>query len=322
VQEACKFRQRYQRLYYYFKPEMYWWIMTILARKALIAFCSLFFNTNASFQMAAVNMVLFLCYTAQVRLNPYMPPADYANVITTWAQSALDRELRDARDPSGLGVKDIESAAKARTAQAGLASSSAAGGAIRDSAGRAITSADVYGELWLKIREVITKLNQRDRRRFGTTLSGAAASTRGRNAAQTAIGGLGTSVGVLGNSLMNWNTVETLLLSCAILVTLGGIMLESGRLDQEGAEGQRDALTILLMMVIMASIVYYFTVLFTEVYILVTDAQDRKIAAIQGSKKMRASKKASASAPSTGVIEEVEVDTAGMTHQSNPAFSS
>jgi len=30
---------------------------------------------------------------------------------------------------------------------------------------------------------------------------------------------------------MNWNTVETVLLFCAILVTLGGIMLESGRFD-------------------------------------------------------------------------------------------
>ena len=41
-------------------------------------------------------------------------------------------------------------------------------------------------------------------------------------------------MGIMGSNVMNWNTVETVLLFCAILVTLGGIMLESGRFDQEG----------------------------------------------------------------------------------------
>ena len=97
IKQAAAFRVKFQRLYYYFKPEYYWWVMTIIARKALIAFCSLMFNTNASFQMAATLLVIFLCYTLQVKYNPYMPPAEYQDTLIDWAGKSVDEGLRKAQ---------------------------------------------------------------------------------------------------------------------------------------------------------------------------------------------------------------------------------
>ena len=63
------------------------------------------------------------------------------------------------------------------------------------------------------------------------------------------------------------NTVEMVLLGCAVLVNLAGVMFESNRFQSEHFNDQRDGVTIFIMMVIIASIVYYVTVVTSEIYV-------------------------------------------------------
>jgi hypothetical protein len=61
-----------------------------------------------------------------------------------------------------------------------------------------------------------------------------------------------------------------------VVVTLGGIMFESGQLDSASYAKSRDAVTTALMIVIILSIIYYFTVLFTELHMMITEDARRK----------------------------------------------
>jgi hypothetical protein len=55
------FRKRFQRLYYQFKPDFYFWILVILGRKFGIAFTSLMFRKNAAFQVRSWFRAVRLC---------------------------------------------------------------------------------------------------------------------------------------------------------------------------------------------------------------------------------------------------------------------
>lgn len=65
----------------------------------------------------------------------------------------------------------------------------------------------------------------------------------------------------------DYNTVEAALLGSAIIVCLSGIMFESGRFDERpDLVAQRDALTIALIIVVMASFIYYALVFVVELF--------------------------------------------------------
>jgi hypothetical protein len=83
-------------------------------------------------------------------------------------------------------------------------------------------------------------------------------------------------LGILAGAAFDYNTVETVLLFCAVVVTLGGIMFESGQLDSANYVKSRDGVTIGLMIIIILSIIYFFTVLFTELHMMVTEDARRK----------------------------------------------
>ena len=160
-------------------------------------------------------------------------------------------------------------------------------------------SPELYYSLWDTIRtqdKRQDKANQRSQNSLSSTRINAAAVDPK------------DVMGVMGSNVMNWNTVETVLLFCAILVTLGGIMLESGRFDQEGYQDQRDAITIILMLIIMSSITYYFTVFGLELYMLVT-AKDRARRLQQASiKKVKEGKAA----------RKIDVDMSNAEYSANP----
>jgi hypothetical protein len=64
----------------------------------------------------------------------------------------------------------------------------------------------------------------------------------------------------------DYNTVEALLLACAVLVCLAGIMFESDRFENRSdIIWQRDIITVGVFMVIIFSVVYYGLVFFSEV---------------------------------------------------------
>ena len=84
----------------------------------------------------------------------------------------------------------------------------------------------------------------------------------------------------------NYNTVEAVLLFCAVLVNLAGVMFQSGQLDQQGFEVQKGFVTWVIVLVIVISIVYFFIVLFSEIYLMVTvNSRKKKAADAKNSKK-------------------------------------
>ena len=74
-------RKRYKKLYYQFKPENYYWILVIIGRKFLIAASGLLFRKVPVFLLAFSLMVLFSCYTLQVKYSPYMSLSERQGVI-------------------------------------------------------------------------------------------------------------------------------------------------------------------------------------------------------------------------------------------------
>ena len=67
--------------------------------------------------------------------------------------------------------------------------------------------------------------------------------------------------------IFDYNTVEACLLSCSIFVCTGGIMFESDRFkDKKEMDWQRDTITYFIIIVISFSMVYFFTVLYFEIF--------------------------------------------------------
>lgn len=64
----------------------------------------------------------------------------------------------------------------------------------------------------------------------------------------------------------DYNTVEAVLLFCAVLVNLAGIMFESGRFESSYYDGQRDLITYVVMIVVIGSIVYFAVVFCAEAF--------------------------------------------------------
>jgi hypothetical protein len=65
--------------------------------------------------------------------------------------------------------------------------------------------------------------------------------------------------------LVNYNTVESVLLFCSVLVMLGGIMFSSERFDNNKNQSELETITWTVLFVIVLSGVYYITVLSLEV---------------------------------------------------------
>jgi len=78
---AYNVRKRYQLMYMHFKPKYSFWMLCILARKFGVAFASLMFRGNPSFQLAVILVVLFISFTLQVNLRPYMSPGEFPVVV-------------------------------------------------------------------------------------------------------------------------------------------------------------------------------------------------------------------------------------------------
>jgi hypothetical protein len=63
------------------------------------------------------------------------------------------------------------------------------------------------------------------------------------------------------------NTMEAVLLACGCFVCLAGIMFQTGNNSNPIYAAQRDALTIVVMLVVFGSLTYFFTVFGTEVMV-------------------------------------------------------
>ena len=63
----------------------------------------------------------------------------------------------------------------------------------------------------------------------------------------------------------NYNTVESTLLGCGVLINLCGVMFSSDRFNESYYEGQRDFITYCAIFIIIFSLVYYFCVCVSEI---------------------------------------------------------
>jgi hypothetical protein len=71
----------------------------------------------------------------------------------------------------------------------------------------------------------------------------------------------------VGSVLFNYNTVEAIMLACAVLLTLAGIMFESERLKLEYYAGDRDAVAGIAITILLGSIIYFLVVCLVELYL-------------------------------------------------------
>ena len=102
---------------------------------------------------------------------------------------------------------------------------------------------------------------------------GRAASMAGMKAASVSEKAT-VAAAVVGAFLINYNTVEAVLLFCAVLVTLSGIMFSTGQLDSSFYQVHRDFLAVAVVLVLTASIVYFVSVVVAEVRLLWGEAAE------------------------------------------------
>jgi hypothetical protein len=194
--KAYDFRRMMHKMYYFFKPGKWYWILVVIARKFGIAVVSLMFVRAPSFQFSMMMVVLFAAYALQVRHLPYMSMSERRAVI-------LHHQAKVAE-----GVRmHVEIAAGYEQALA-----------RRDKRGTART---------------MDKILKNERH-------------------------------MVASYLTDYNTLEATLLFCAMIVCLIGIMFQTGSFDAYAFSGQRDALTVIVALVIIFSLLYFFFSLFME----------------------------------------------------------
>ena len=101
-----EFRCRYYKLYYYYKPSHWYWMLVIFGRKFAIAVIALLFRANATFQMCMVVLTIFVSSNIQVRAQPYMSMSERASVIKEFKEvSNIVNDL--INEKKGIGANRI-----------------------------------------------------------------------------------------------------------------------------------------------------------------------------------------------------------------------
>jgi len=98
--EIWHFRKSFYILYYQYKPQYYWWIMVILARKACISMAALIFRKNTIFQLCIILLVMFVSYAMQVRHRPFMSQESYEEVVEKFKPMTKRESLRGRKRPN------------------------------------------------------------------------------------------------------------------------------------------------------------------------------------------------------------------------------
>jgi len=195
---AFLIRNLMQRTYYQFKPQFCCWLGVLLTKKFLIAFSALFFSKNSAFQMSLCLLILFVSFGLQVRFRPYMPPAEFADVLKyVHAKSVDSRTWFDLEQKALIAAR----AGKKKARTQGM--------------------------------------------------------VRGRGVAD-----LGNTV---MSVLLNFNTVESVLLVAGVLVCLLAVMYQVLQPSDVGYDRSRGQITAWLMVVILASVAYFVFVFIADI---------------------------------------------------------
>jgi len=250
---AFELRMTYGRQYFQFKPDQYFWILAVILRKFFISVTAVVFSKNSSFQMAACLLVMFLAYSAQVMVRPYLSAAEFDDVIKAHIESSY-------------------------------------------------TSA-----IHARLRTQIAKIESRGKKKVRKNLL-SFDGTVDRSAI----------LGVLTGWFFNYNTIEQIMIFCAVIVCLMGIMYQANT-SSVFYPGALDGVTAVVMITIIFAIVYYITVVVTEMVILYNEDHNRKIA--ERTKARKGDDKTKKSQQSGRLVnEDGEINTGRMDAMMNPLF--
>merc|ERR1711871_1453206 len=190
-------RQKYHRIYYHFKPGKTYWMVYIVFRKFTIALVGVLFRENPGFQLSITMLLLFVCYLAQQKHRPYMSSMERKKVVAAHNAkvkmgNALYRTIAEhIQSAKANKAKRLKrESVRRRRAEHKRQAKLLTGGTANSNSYR-IKSAGV--SLDIKLQEA---------RRYKRS------SNHGY--------------------FFDYNTVESFLLACAILVCLAGTMIESG----------------------------------------------------------------------------------------------
>ncbi|GMH47860.1 hypothetical protein TrRE_jg8833, partial [Triparma retinervis] len=101
-------RLRYSKLYYYYKPNCWYWTLVVLLRKFMIATISLMFRANATFQMCMIVLTIFISSVFQVKWQPFMSMSERDDVL---------KEHKDAVEQFNTEIEKRMGAAKEKKKQ-------------------------------------------------------------------------------------------------------------------------------------------------------------------------------------------------------------
>ena len=124
-------------------------------------------------------------------------------------------------------------------------------------------AASFHSALHARLRQTLAHVQSRGRKRVHKNLL-----TPDGHVDRTAL------LGALGSWVFNYNTVEAVMLFAAVIVCLLAVLYDStGTNDYPGTA---DTVTGLLLFVIISSIIYYVTVLVTEIVVLYNERSSSK----------------------------------------------
>jgi hypothetical protein len=109
---AFDLRRTLGRSYFQFKPRFFAWILVIVARKFAIAVVAVMFSKSVGFQMASCLLIMFVAYSLQVQVRPYMAPDDFAVVVKDHETAAAAGDALACR--LAAQIKGIESRGRKR----------------------------------------------------------------------------------------------------------------------------------------------------------------------------------------------------------------
>ena len=209
-----------------------------MTRKAGIATCGLIFRTNPGFMLAGVLLILFVCYMVQVKHQPYMSTSQRALVlaehkIKAAAGNQLHKGISVSIQKALTGEGNNRDFKRARLAKMTFGDESIAiGNDTKLFNGKRVRDLDYKEKAQYKAAKQSKKERKKD------------AKMKARE------------------FFFDYNTVEQVLLACAILVCLAGVMFESDRFQAKDASGKlrygwmRDFVTYWIITVVIASLFY------------------------------------------------------------------
>jgi hypothetical protein len=226
--EAIHTRRRYRMMYYHFKPGKIYWIVYILARKLGIATAGLLFRANPGFQMACILLVMFVSYVWQVKHQPYMSTAGRKEVVAEHRAKAASGNALHSRIAKWVEHTDAQQNGRER-----------------------LRSVGSFMPRSTQNLDKISKLSAASMVKSDSKTGGK--KKKRKQAAR--------------KYFWDFNTVEQVLISCAIFICLAGVMFESDRFSGVGDaySWQRDLLTYLTIACVLFSVIYYGAVMTSEV---------------------------------------------------------